>query len=106
MALAQTSLELNMLTVATLYNRGSPLSSSVSYVPIVSSIGTFSRWGNQPVGSLFLSQFYTYSNGDIFINYISSIEGFNSQISSSLYLNTDNLSSAISTNYSQLFLVL
>lgn len=104
MALAQTSLELNMLTVATLYNRGSPLSSSVSYVPIVSSIGTFSRWGNQPVGSLFVSQFYTYSNGDIFINYISSIEGLNSQISSSLYLNTDNLSSALSTNYSQLFI--
>ena len=104
MALAQTSLELNMLTVATLYNRGSPLSSSVSYVPIVSSIGAFSRWGNQAVGTLFLSQFYTYSNGDIFVNYISSIEGLNSQISSSLYLNTNNISSALSTNYSQLFI--
>jgi len=104
MALAQTSLELNMLTVATLYNRGSPLSSSVSYVPIVSSIGTFSKWTNQAVGTLFLSQFYTYSNGDIFINYISSIEELNSQISSSSYLNTANISTAISTNYSQLLI--
>jgi hypothetical protein len=102
MALAQTSLELNLLTVATLYNRGSPLSSSVSYVPVVSSIGAFSRWANQPVGALFVSQFYTYSNGNFFINYISSIEVKNSQISSSLYLNTDNLSNAVSTNYSQL----
>jgi hypothetical protein len=104
MALAQTSLELNLLTVATLYNRGSPLSSSVSYVPVISSIGTFSRWTNQPVAALFVSQFYTYSNGDFFINYISSIEVTNSQISSSLYLNTDNLSNAVSTSYSQLLL--
>jgi hypothetical protein len=104
MALARTSLDLNILTVATLYNRGSPLSSSVSYVPVVSSIGTFSRWTNQPVGALFVSQFYTYSNGDFFINYISSLERLNSQISSSLYLNTDNISSALSTNYSELLI--
>jgi hypothetical protein len=104
MALAQTSLDLNTLTVATLYNRGSPLSSSVSYVPVVSSIGTFSRWTNEPVGALFVSQFYTYSNGDFFINYISSLEGLNSQISSSLHLNTDNLSSALASNYSQLLI--
>lgn len=102
MALAQTSLDLNILTAAILYNRGSPLSSSVSYVPVVSSIGAFSKWMNQPVGGLFVSQFYTYSNGDFFINYISSIQLLNSQISSSLYLNTDNLSTAVSTNYSRL----
>ena len=104
MALAQTSLDLNLLTVATLYNRGSPLSSSLSYVPVVSSFGAFSRWTNQPVGALFVSQFYTYSNGDFFINYISSLEGLNTQISSSLYLNTDNLSNAVSTNYSRLLI--
>jgi hypothetical protein len=102
MALAQTSLDLNILTVATLYNRGSPLSSSVSYVPVVSSIGAFSRWTNEPVGALFVSQFYTYSNGEFFMNYISSIQEVNSRISSSLHLNTDNLSSAVSTSYSQL----
>jgi hypothetical protein len=104
MALAQTSLDLNLLTVATLYNRGSPLSSSLSYVPVVSSFGAFSRWTNEPVGALFVSQFYTYSNGDFFINYISSLEGVNLQISSSLYLNTDTLSNAVSTNYSRLLI--
>jgi hypothetical protein len=104
MALAQTSLDVNILTAATLYNRGSPLSSAISYVPIVSSFGYFSKWTNQPVGGLFVYQFYTYSNGDFFMNYISSIDKKNSQISSSLYLNTENISSAISTNYSQLLL--
>lgn len=40
MALSQTSLELDSLTVETLFNRGPLLSSSQAYIPILSSIGS------------------------------------------------------------------
>jgi hypothetical protein len=105
MALAQTSLNIDTLTIATLYNRGSPLSSSVSYVPLLSNIGSFSQWGNTEVGSLFVSQFYNYSNGDFFLNYISSIDSNNSQMSTTSYKSVEFLSSFLSTNTSQVIII-
>jgi hypothetical protein len=105
MALAQTSLNIDILTVATLYNRGSPLSSSVSYVPTLSNIGAFSQWSNTRVESLFVSNFYTYSNGEFFLNSISSIETVNSQMSTTAYMSVDVLSSFLSTNTSQVIFI-
>jgi hypothetical protein len=102
MALAQTSLDIDLLTVATLYNRGSIISSGISYAPVVSTFGAFSKWNNVPIKDLFSPVFYSYSNGDIFINTISSIAAVNNSLSSSLYLNTDLFSSFLSTNYANL----
>jgi len=47
MALSQTSLELNTLTVETLFNRGPLLSTSQAYIPIISSIGPIYTNNNQ-----------------------------------------------------------
>ena len=102
MALAQTSLDIDLLTVATLYNRGSFISSGISYAPVVSTFGAFSKWNNVPIKDLFSPVFYSYSNGDIFNNLISSIAAVNNSLSSSLHLNTDLFSSFISTNYASL----
>uniref|UniRef100_A0A6C0K870 Peptidase S74 domain-containing protein n=1 Tax=viral metagenome TaxID=1070528 RepID=A0A6C0K870_9ZZZZ len=100
MALSQTSLQLDTLTVVTLYNRGSFLSTGLSYVPVVSSYGTFYKWTNKPTGQLFVNVFYTYSNGDIFFSSISSIYKEYNITSSSLYFNTDTLLSSIASNSS------
>jgi len=102
MALAQTSLDIDLLTIATLYNRGSVVSSEISYVPVVSTFGSFSKWNNVPIKDLFSPVFYSYSNGDIFLISISSIAGINNNVSSSLHLNTDLLSSFLSTNNASL----
>ena len=100
MALSQTSLEIDTLTVKSLYNKEQFYSTGLSYVPIVSSYLTFHTWTNQATGKLFVKQFYTYLNGDIFFSTISSIQLMNNIISSSLYLNTDTLSSSIGSNAS------
>jgi hypothetical protein len=103
MALSQTSLEINTLTVKSLYNKDQFYSTGLSYVPIVSSYLTFHTWTNQATGKLFVKQFYTYLNGDIFFSTISSIQRMNNIISSSLYLNTDTISSGIGSNASTTF---
>ena len=104
MALAKTSLNIDLLTVATLYNRGSVVSSDISYVPVVSTFGSFSKWDNVPIKDLFSPVFYSYSNGDIFLNNISSINDINNLISSSSHLSPDILSTVISTSYASLIL--
>jgi len=105
MALSQTSLQLDTLTVVTLYNRGSFLSTGLSYVPVVSSYGTFHKWTNEPTGQLFVNVFYTYSNGDIFLSSISSIQREYNLMSSSVYLNTNTLSSSIANNTSNIAVI-
>ena len=102
MALSQTSLDIDLLTIATLYNRGLLVSSSKAYTPIVSSIGAFSKWTNQPTDSIFNPLLNNYSSGALFEQAISSIETTYDQTSSSLYLNTSNLSPFISTTYATL----
>lgn len=102
MALAQTSLDIDLLTVATLYNRGSIISSGISYVPVVSTFGAFSKWNNVQIKDLFSPVFYSYSNGEIFTNSISSINAINNGTFSSLHLNTDLFSTFLSTNYASL----
>ena len=104
MALAKTSLNIDLLTVATLYNRGSVVSSDIAYVPVVSTFGSFSKWDNVPIKDLFSPVFYSYSNGDIFLNNISSINDINNLISSSVHLPPDILSTFLSTNYTSLIL--
>lgn len=99
MALSQTSLDIDLLTIATLNNRGLLVSSSKAYTPIVSSIGAFSKWTNQPTDSIFKPLLNNYSSGALFEQAISSIQTTYDQTSSSLYLNTSNLSSFISTTY-------
>lgn len=102
MALSQTSLEIDLLTIATLNNRGLLVSSSKAYVPIVSSIGAFSKWTNQPIDSIFNPLLNNYSSGILFEQAISSIQEVYNQTSSSLYLNTSNLSSFTDGIYSTL----
>jgi hypothetical protein len=100
MALSKTSLNIDTLTVESLFNKEQFYSTGLSYVPIVSSYLTFHKWTNQATGTLFVKQFYTYLNGDIFFSTISSIQLVNTNISSSLYLNTDILSSSVGSNAS------
>jgi hypothetical protein len=102
MALSQTSLDIDLLTIATLYNRGLLVSSSKAYVPIVSSIGAFSKWTNQAIDSIFNPILNNYSSGIIFEQAISSLQQTYNQTSSSLYLNTSNLSSFTFATYSTL----
>jgi len=105
MALSQTSLQLDTLTVVSLYNRGSFLSTGLSYVPIVSSYGTFHTWTNKATEEIFVNVFYSYSNGDIFLNSISSIQTQNNYTSTSLYLNAQTLSSSIASNSSNIAII-
>ena len=102
MALSQTSLDIDLLTIATLYNRGLLVSSSKAYIPIVSSIGAFSKWVNQPIDSIFQPILNNYSSGILFEQAISSIQNAYDQTSSSLYLNPSYLSSFIGVTYSTL----
>lgn len=102
MALAQTSLDIDLLTMATLYNRGVYFSTGLSYVPVVSSFGTFNKWTIQNNENIFISVFYTYSNGDIFLTTVSSIQSRYDLLSSSVYINTDTFSEFLSTNNTQL----
>ena len=83
MALSRTSLDIELLTIAKLYNRGLLLSSAQAYVPIVSSIGTFSKWTNQNINSIFEPIFNNYSSGISFKQTISSIQNTYNNVSSS-----------------------
>lgn len=102
MALSRTSRDIDILTVATLYNRGLLVSSAQTYVPIVSSIGAYSKWTNQQVNSIFEPLLGSYSSGVQFSEAISSIQAANNQISSSLLINNSNALYFISTSYSTL----
>ena len=102
MALSQTSLEIDLLTIARLNNRGLLVSSSKAYTPIVSSIGAFSKWTNQATDSIFKPLLNNYSSGILFEQAISSIQEAYNQTSSSLYLNTSNLASFTDGMYSTL----
>ena len=102
MALSQTSLDIDILTVATLYNRGSVLSSTQSYVPIVSSIGVFSKWINKPVLNIFDPVFGGYKNGDTLTSSINSIQRAHDTTSSSLHYNTDTVLAFSNANYQTL----
>ena len=102
MALSRTSLDIELLTIAKLYNRGLLLSSAQAYVPIVSSIGAFSKWSNQPINSIFQPIFNNYSSGAIFKQSISSIQNTYNNVSSSLLINHSNALFFISTSYSTL----
>jgi len=92
-ALAQTSLDIDIITIATLYNRGSLLSSGQAYLPILSSFTfvdslskvAFSKWTNIPIANLYDSIFYNYSSGIPFLSSISSIDSITNRVSSSAY---------------------
>jgi hypothetical protein len=102
MALSQTSLDIEDLTVATLFNRGSVLSTFQQYVPILSSIGGFNVWTNQPVSNIFNNVFYGYSNGSAFQSSIGIINEQTNILSSSAQYNTNTVSTFSNTNYGNL----
>jgi hypothetical protein len=93
MAQSKTSLEIDSLKVETLFNRGPLLSSSQAYIPVLSSVGTFSLWVNQPVSSLFYNYFRSYSTPDVLLNPISTALQYSKNISGSLNLNIDTINS-------------
>jgi len=109
-SLAQTSLDIDTLTIATLYNRGSLLSSGQAYVPIVSSFTfvdslskvAFSKWLNKPTANIYDSIFYEYKSGSRFISSISSIDSIETLISSSIYLVNLQISTFTNTYLSTL----
>lgn len=109
-ALAQTSLDIDTLTIATLYNRGSVLSSGQAYVPVVSSFTyvdslskvAFSKWINKPIDNIYDSIFYEYKSGRPFVNSISSVNAIESLTSSSAYLTNLPISSFVNTYLSTL----
>lgn len=103
MALSQTSLNLDILTVGTMFNRGSGLSTLDSYVPAVSSYGNvFYRWTNQPIASLYTGLFYGFSNDGPFYSSLSTIGGSNAQVSTTMYINIPILSTFSNINQSTL----
>jgi hypothetical protein len=107
-ALAQTSLDIDTLTIATLYNRGSPLSSGQAYVPVVSSFTfvdslskvAFSKWTNIAITDLYDSVFYNYSSGGPLLGYVSSIQAIQNLTSSSARFINTPISSYNSTSFS------
>jgi len=104
MALSQTSLELDILTVGTMFNRGSGLSTLGSYVPAVSSYGNvFYKWTNQPIASLYAGLFYGFSNDGPFYSSLSTIAGSNTQVASTMSYNIPVLSSFSNLNISTLY---
>jgi len=104
MALSQTSLELDILTVGTMFNRGSGLSTLGSYVPAVSSYGkAFYKWTNQPIASLYAGLFYGYSNDGPFYSSLSTIGGSNTQVASTMGYNIPVLSTFSNLNISTLY---
>ena len=105
MAQSKTSLEIDSLTVETLFNRGSLLSSSQAYIPILSSIGTFSIWTSQPVSSIFYNYFRSYSTPGVLLNPISTSLQYADNISGSLNLNLDTINRFSNTSISTLILL-
>ena len=105
MAQSKTSLEIDSLTVETLFNRGSLLSSSQAYIPILSSIGTFSIWTSQPVSSIFYNYFRSYSTPGVLLNPINLTLQYANNISGSLNLNLDTVNRFSTTSISTLILL-
>jgi hypothetical protein len=107
-ALAQTSLDIDTLTIATLNNRGSPLSSGQAYVPVLSSFTfvdslskvAFSKWTNIAITDLYDSIFYNYSSGGPLLGSVSSIQAIQNQVSSSISFINSPISSYNSTSFS------
>jgi hypothetical protein len=102
MALSQTSLDIELLTVGTLYNKGLLVSSRQPFVPIVSSFGAFYKWTNEPINSIFQPLFENYSSAVEFQEAISSIQLTYNRVSSPLIINNLNALFFISTSYSTL----
>lgn len=103
MALSQTSIELDILTVGTMFNKNSGLSTLDSYVPAVSSYGNvFYKWTNQPITSLYQGLFYGYKNDSLFYSSLSTISGSNINVSTSMYDLIPILSTFSKTNLSTL----
>lgn len=102
MALSQTSLEIDTLTVETLFNRGPLLSTTQAYLPVMSSIGGFSQWINQPVSSIYYPFFRSYNNPIILLEPANLILQASEKLSTSLRYNTDVLSTFEFFNYSTL----
>ena len=84
MALSQTSLEIDTLTVETLFNRGPLLSTTQAYLPVMSSIGGFSQWINQPVSSIYYPFFRSYTNPIILLEPANRILQASEELSTSL----------------------
>ena len=100
MALSQTSLEIDTLTVETLFNRGPLLSTSQAYVPVMSNIGGFSKWVNQPVSTIYYPFFGAYPKPDVLLEPANLILQASEFLSTSLIYNTNVLSSFENFNYS------
>jgi len=99
---SKTSLEINSLTVETLFNRGPLLSSSQAYIPVLSSIGTFYLWTNQPVSTIFYNYFRGYSTPKLLLNPINSVTQNVNTISTSIILNIDTINTFSSISISSL----
>jgi hypothetical protein len=102
MALSQTSLEIDTLTVETLFNRGPLLSTTQAYVPVMSNIGGFSKWINQPVSTMYYPFFRSYPEPDVLLVPANTILQTSQRLSTSLHYNTDVLSTFENINYSTL----
>ena len=102
MALSQTSLEIDTLTVETLFNRGPLLSTTQAYLPVMSNIGGFSQWINQPVSSIYYPYFRSYPNPIILLEPANRILQASEKLSTSLVYNINVLSTFENFNYSTL----
>ena len=105
MALSQTSLEIDTLTVETLFNRGPLLSTSQAYVPVMSNIGGFSKWINQPISTIYHPLFGSYPNPIILLEPANRILQASQRLSTSLEYNTDVLSTFENFNYNTLIIL-
>ena len=121
-ALSKTSLEIDQLTVETLFQRGSALSSSQIYIPTLSNVGAFSLWVHQPISTVYNSFFYGYSTPNYLFNKLTvidqtttvlsyfiqsnvlSISSLSNQTISTLIATSNVFNSTVSSLYSTLYI--
>ena len=79
--LPQTTLDIDTITVKSILNRNSDLSSDAAYVPVISTSfnESFSKWTNGDIRRIYDTIFYTYSSGGPFTSSLSSIQSATDQ---------------------------
>lgn len=106
MALSRTSRELNSLTVENLFSRGSLLSSSQAYIPVLSSITNgFNQWINTPVSTIYYNFFKSYYKPDELLDNVNHIINSNNNIYSSINNINNSLLTFSNINYSTLIML-
>jgi hypothetical protein len=105
MALSQTSLDIDDLTVVTLFDRGSHLSTFEQYMPVASNINGFSKWVTETITDAFGKTLYATKNSPFIISTLLYESSLDVYTSSSLYYNIYTISTFSNINNSTIVLL-